>query len=158
MKKYKEFMTEKVANLQPTSYSMPKMDKGGLVPFKNKAIRFVDSTNNRLNPHTKKPSYVGKHVGSVNWKAAKGVGADLWEVLPSDVGNVSLKKNEAIFRYTTYTTQVGDMAPLIKINLEKGLIYFLTDKAKEEDKIQFESKGTSVDYLTIIDDYLPTEK
>lgn len=141
MKTFKEFISENTND--------------AIAPFANKTIRFVDPKSLRFQSHTKKPTYVGEHAGVVQWKEAKGIGADLWEVLPTDVSFKSLKANEHLFRYTTKTTEVGDMAPLIKINIEKGLIYFLTDDAKENDKVQFETKGIKVQYLTLTNKYLP---
>lgn len=62
-----------------------------------------------------------------------------------------LKENEFIFRYTTDTIK-HYCRPLIKINTEKSLIYFLTPESSEgiTNKIYFESRGIKADFLNLI--------
>lgn len=65
-----------------------------------------------------------------------------------------LKEGERIYRYFTRTSAIGGMIPLIKINIDKGLLYFLKPDDEGLDLIEFETKGIPVRYLNII----PREK
>lgn len=56
------------------------------------------------------------------------------------------KPDEKVYRFQT--ARMRDLfKPLVKINIEKKLIYFLTDEAKETDKIHFETRGIKAQYL-----------
>lgn len=59
--------------------------------------------------------------------------------------NLKLKPNEIIVRYVSLTTSLTNQKPLIKINLEKGLIYYL--KNYEIEDFQFETRGSKVSFL-----------
>lgn len=60
--------------------------------------------------------------------------------------NVPLKEGEKIFRYETDTIK-RLYKPFIKINLEKCLIYFLTQYGFDNDYVIFETKGIQLRYL-----------
>ena len=70
------------------------------------------------------------------------------------VGAQKLKEGEKIYRYFTRRSAVSGIKPLIKINIDKGLLYFLKPDDEDLDLIEFETKGIPVRYLNII----PTEK
>lgn len=55
-----------------------------------------------------------------------------------------LKAGEEIFRYVSKQTMAGKSIPFIKVNKEKGLVYVLTQKAYDEDIIEFEKKGEKI--------------
>jgi hypothetical protein len=62
------------------------------------------------------------------------------------------KDNEIIFRYfTRATVAAGDMAPLVKINIKKKLVYFLTEACQEgwADELQFERRGEKAAWLIL---------
>jgi len=40
---------------------------------------------------------------------------------------INLQENEHLFRYMNDRCKTGKVTPLVKINIEKGLIYFLSD-------------------------------
>ena len=61
--------------------------------------------------------------------------------------DVKLKEGEKVFRYTT-TAMMPYLTPYIKINLIKGIVYFLADA--QADEAVFETRGTKVDYLRIL--------
>lgn len=63
------------------------------------------------------------------------------------VKGYKLKADERIFRIPT---RGGFATPLVKVNIKRGLVYFLTDRANEEDIVEFESKGTKLDYLRLV--------
>jgi len=62
--------------------------------------------------------------------------------------NLKLKPNEIIVRYISLTTSLANQKPLIKINLEKGLVYYL--KNYEIENFQFETRGCKVAFLRTI--------
>lgn len=63
--------------------------------------------------------------------------------------DVKLKAGERIFIYLNSTTAIGGMTPLIKINLDKELLYFLADS--DNDEIVFETKGVPARYIALIE-------
>ena len=64
--------------------------------------------------------------------------------------NIRLKPEEKLFRYSTYNTEIVGMRPVVKINIERGIIYFLKDLHSDDDKnLQFETKGIKLKYLTL---------
>ena len=96
-----------------------------------------------------------KWVGSFNHKDTKRVNdyyllmLDSWD--KSLIKNIRLKEEEYILRYETDTTKIGGMRPLVKINVIKGLVYFLEDI--ESDKVEFSKKGSKVTYMNLREDY-----
>ena len=64
------------------------------------------------------------------------------------VKDTKIKAGEHILRLAT---KLGFETPLVKLNTQKGLVYFLTDKAKEEDIVEFEKKGTKLSYLRVVE-------
>ena len=62
---------------------------------------------------------------------------------------IKLKPSENIFRYETETTKIGGMQPLVKINVDKGLVYFLTPDANKNDEVAFETKGNKAKFINI---------
>ena len=62
-----------------------------------------------------------------------------------------LKEGEKIYRYFTRRSAVSGIKPLIKINIDKGLLYFLKPDDEGLDLIEFETKGIPVRYLNIIE-------
>ena len=72
---------------------------------------------------------------------------EIEDEIKEDVAHIKLKKGEKLFRYVTQIT-MGYCRPLIKINIEKGLVYFLQDM--DSGDILFETKGIKVDYLRLL--------
>ena len=63
---------------------------------------------------------------------------------------VKLKQYEKLFRYETYTTKVGGIRPIVKINIDRGIIYFLKDLHSDDDKnLAFETKGIKLKFLQL---------
>lgn len=62
----------------------------------------------------------------------------------------NLKEGERIYRYFTRRSAFTGQVPLIKINIDKGLLYFLKEDEEGLDLIEFETKGIPVRYLNII--------
>jgi ppGpp synthetase/RelA/SpoT-type nucleotidyltranferase len=63
---------------------------------------------------------------------------------------VKLKNGEVLFRYET-DRMMGRMRPLIKFNLDKGLVYFGSDT--EDGMPNFESRGIKANYIALEEDY-----
>lgn len=137
-------------------YKNEKMAKGGKITFYDK------ETSYKLG---RPSSYIQKDViskvttdeedfaGNFGWESSKGKLSEgyLYKLDKADkdfVSEVKLKDGEKIFRYITYTTAVGGMKPLIKINIDKGLLYFLVDSNKEEAK--FETVGVKALWVNLI--------
>ena len=62
----------------------------------------------------------------------------------------NLKEGERIYRYFTRRSAFTGQVPLIKINIDKGLLYFFKEDEEGLDLIEFETKGIPVRYLNII--------
>jgi len=65
--------------------------------------------------------------------------------------SIKLKAGENVFRYETEKTKIAKMKPLVKVNINKGLVYFLENP--EDDKPVFTKKGIKVDFLNLRKDY-----
>lgn len=67
------------------------------------------------------------------------------------VESVPLKAGEIIARYVTSKTAIGDFYPLVKVNFERRLVYFLTQEAFDQGYTEFESRGEKVPWIIIAD-------
>lgn len=65
------------------------------------------------------------------------------------IGDVPLKAGEQIFRFGSVSTVAGSMMPLVKINVLRNLVYFLTEESFDGiiDEVEFKKKGVKVNYL-----------
>ena len=93
-------------------------------------------------------------VGNFGWKTPQGKLADgylynLDDFDKSIITQVKLKDGESLFRYFNRTSAIGGMTPMIKINLNKGLIYFGVEN--ENDDIVFETRGVNALYIGLIE-------
>jgi ppGpp synthetase/RelA/SpoT-type nucleotidyltranferase len=97
-------------------------------------------------------------IGSFQWKYddryPEGILFPLDEFDTKFYQAVKLKKGEVLFRYET-DVMVGGMRPLIKLNLDKSLIYFGVDSdiASDEDEPKFESRGVKAEYIVLEEGY-----
>lgn len=63
--------------------------------------------------------------------------------------HIKLKDGEHLFRYKTDRMVSGD-AYLIKINLDKSLVYFMTDSDSDDDKNpKFDTRGIKAEYIVV---------
>ncbi len=67
---------------------------------------------------------------------------------------VKLRKDERLFRYETSTTKIGGMRPLIKVNMNSGLVYFLRDLYA--DDCEFDSISEKPIWIDIHASFKPT--
>jgi hypothetical protein len=93
------------------------------------------------------------YVGNFGWKTSSGKMADgyLYKLNDYDqnlVKDIKLKEGEKIYRYFNRTSAIGGMKPLIKINIDKELLYFLVDN--DNDDIIFETRGIQALWIALI--------
>ncbi len=98
-----------------------------------------------------------KTVGVFATKDTKLSDRDLLKLDSSDDkfikdSGVKLKQHEHVFRYETDTTRVGGMKPLVKININKGLVYFNVGDS-DKDELVFDKKGIKVNYMKLLKSY-----
>lgn len=97
-------------------------------------------------------------IGSFQWKYdnryPEGILFPLDEFDTKFYQSVKLKKGEMLFRYET-DVMVGGIRPLIKLNLDKSLIYFMadSDNYSDEDEPKFESRGIKAEYIVLEEGY-----
>jgi hypothetical protein len=60
--------------------------------------------------------------------------------------NVKLKENEKLFRFETDKAKKAGQKPLIKINMEKCLTYFLV---QDTELPEFESRGVKMSFFNL---------
>jgi hypothetical protein len=140
-------------------------DISGLQYYNNGgAVKYYTSDNERLSRPSgdiekevlEKVKYYansGYFVGNFGWKTPSNKLGDgylynLDDYDQSLVKNIKLKQGERIFRYLNYRTAIGGMTPLIKINLDKGLLYFTQDS--EDDTVKFDTKGVKALWVSLI--------
>lgn len=68
------------------------------------------------------------------------------------VAIVPLKAGEIIARYVTSNTAIGRFYPLVKVNFERRLVYFLTQEAFDQGYTEFESRGVKVPWIVLGDE------
>jgi ppGpp synthetase/RelA/SpoT-type nucleotidyltranferase len=138
-----------------------KMAQGGRIRFLNEDDSYRTSRPNsniesdilkKINYDYLKPFF----SGNLGWQTPKSKRSysEMYLYALDDfdknlVKHIPLKPNEHIFRYVSRESAIGGMTPLIKINLNNALIYFLIPS--DEDVIQFEKKGIKAEYINIIE-------
>lgn len=92
-------------------------------------------------------------IGGFSWSyAGRRIFADLHQLSEYDENIykvVGLKEGEKLFRYSNDKTQLVGILPIVKINVDKKLIYFVTERGAELDIADFETRGIKLHYLTI---------
>jgi hypothetical protein len=66
-----------------------------------------------------------------------------------------LKSGEKIVRYITRRSLISGMAPLIKIDTKKGVVYFLKDpdanlSSQDNEYWEFEKRPTKLEYMRVV--------
>ena len=63
-----------------------------------------------------------------------------------------VKTGQTVFRYATSRTVAGDIFPLVKIDVKKGLLYHLSQKSSEGEieHAEFETKSSKLRYLRLL--------
>jgi hypothetical protein len=93
-----------------------------------------------------------KFAGNFSFKNHKN---DRWIYFLDDydrnlVKDIPLKLTERIYRSITRTAAISGISPLVKINLENGLVYYVDDDKAEMDEIVFVKKGEQTAYLNLV--------
>ncbi len=106
-------------------------------------------------------------VGNFGWRIEsekKGRTGDGYLFMLDDfdknvVKHIKLKDREYIFRYFNRTTAIGGMIPLIKINIDNGMLYFTEDTGGDyTDTINFEKRGVKALWVNLIQSKLRDPK
>jgi len=64
--------------------------------------------------------------------------------------HLPLKDGEKLYRYRSRTTDIAGHFTVIKVNIKKGLVYFLVDSSADDDKnLVFETKGVKPVYMNL---------
>ena len=139
---------------------MDQFKTGGVVKFYNKdnehrLARPSGSIEKELLNKVRYDSIKQDFVGSFGWKTIYNKLGDgyLYKLDEYDqdlMKNIPLKSAERIYRYINRTTAIGGISPLIKMNIEKGLLYFPV--YNEADDIIFETRGVKALWISLIED------
>lgn len=137
-----------------------KYANGGVVKFYNKdnehrLSRPSGSIEKELLDKVRYDSIKQDFVGSFGWKTIYNKLGDgyLYKLDDYDqdlMKNIALRPAERIYRYINRTTAIGGISPLIKMNIEKGLLYFPI--YNEADDIIFETRGVKALWINLIED------
>lgn len=63
--------------------------------------------------------------------------------------NLKMKLGEKVYRIETEKSKKFGIKPFVKINLDKGLVYF-NAADKFTDDIEFETKGSKIKFLNLV--------
>ena len=118
--------------------------------------QFLDKTPNwgedKAISYGRKKGY--KEIGVVGYGKIDGIvlfGLDAGD--KSYVGKeAKVKTGQTVFRYATSRTVAGDIFPLVKIDVKKGLLYNLSQKSSEGEieHAEFETKSSKLRYLRLL--------
>lgn len=95
-------------------------------------------------------------AGNFGWmtpnnKYAEGYLLKLDDFDKQIISSLKFKKGEKVFRYINRASAIGGMKPLIKINVDKSLLYFLDSESADSGEIIFETRGLKADYINLIE-------
>ena len=125
--------------------------KGGFTPN-------IVSKNNRKFDTTMYYERFEDAIGSFAWtyegKYNEGILYPLSDFDKKYYSHLKLKDGEILLRYKTERMISSSGKYLIKMNIDKGLVYFLDDSNEDDDKNPtFESRGIKLEYLAIDETY-----
>jgi hypothetical protein len=102
----------------------------------------------KVNYESLRPYFAGNFGWRVNGKLADAYLYNLDDYDQKLVSSIKLKTGEKIYRYFNEITAIGGFVLFIKINIDKGLAYFVKDYDSED--IEFETQGTRLEWLNLI--------
>jgi bifunctional non-homologous end joining protein LigD len=162
-KEYKKvplFIIESLVDEYEPSGEDVQYNNGGAVKYFTKELqhrlaRPSGSIDKELLDKVRYDSIKEDFVGNFGWKTTYGKLGDgyLFKLDDFDqdlMKSISLKPAERIYRYFNWTSAIGGMTPLIKMNLEKGLLYFPIHN--DNDDILFETRGVKALWISLIED------
>ena len=154
--------------------------------FNGSLKKYMEETTEYGNNPKKNPEYVSRSTRLMTPMGSKGDAADIAGVAGyryegMDIGlylydlepwyrdlilgifkdeNVRLKKGEKLFRYRSHATHYVDpeSAYLIKVNVDRDLLYFMTKEGSEKDIPEFQTRGIKLKYLTLYTHDNPRKK
>jgi predicted ABC-type ATPase len=136
------------------------MKKDVRIIFEDTAYRYMPNTSiendvlDKVRHTIDNNKFAGNFYSSLWQSSGDGYLYELDDYDDYLVRKENLKEGEKIYRYFTRRSAITGQVPLIKINIDKGLLYFLKPDDEGLDLIEFETKGIPVRYLNII----PREK
>jgi predicted ABC-type ATPase len=144
--------------------SEPKYKAGGEIKYYRKEDEYKIGTPSsgvrkelldRVNYEYLRPYF----AGNFGWKTpekkiADGYLFNLDEFDKNIVKDIKLKQGEKIFRYFNEISAIGGMVLLIKINLDKRMAYFTKPKEYGDETIEFETRGTDLQWLNLKGDMM----
>jgi hypothetical protein len=143
----------------------PKYARGGMIrPIeKDKEYRYMGSSSiekdimDKIRPQLSGLEFAGNFYAKGWQKSGDGYLYFLDEYDKEFTKDVRLNPGEKLFRYYTRTTAIGGMVPLLKINLNNGLIYFMESKDFGDETIDFSTKGIKAEYINLVSSALEDE-
>lgn len=125
--------------------------KGGFTP------NIVSKNNRKFGTSMYYERFEGA-IGSFAWmyegKYNEGILYPLSDFDKKYYSHLKLKDGEVLLRYKTERMISSSGKYLIKMNIDKGLVYFLDDSNEDDDKNPtFDSRGTKLEYLAINETY-----
>lgn len=114
-------------------------------------IKIVNSKDSRVSTEHRIPD--DKFLGNCRWQGGRN-DADLEIVSRAEASHLKLEKplksNEILARYITHTSSIGNLKPLIKIDLSGGKIYFFDAEYENETDMLKTLVGTrSIMYMNL---------
>jgi hypothetical protein len=145
-------------DLGGTPYDLRKIGERGKSEYANGGVvEYITSQDLDKKNYffRRKKSSIGSFAWIYNKKYNEGYLYALDDFDFQYYSHIKLKKGEVLFRYNTDKMMFGEML-IIKLNLDKGLIYFVDmDLMEDEDKnLKFDSKGTKAQYIAVVFDEL----
>jgi len=150
-------------DLGGTPYDLRKIGERGKSEYANGGVvEYITSQDLDKKNYffRRKKSSIGSFAWIYNKKYNEGYLYALDDFDFQYYSHIKLKKGEVLFRYNTDKMMFGEML-IIKLNLDKGLIYFVDmDLMEDEDKnLKFDSKGTKAQYIAVVyDELTPSQK
>jgi hypothetical protein len=113
-------------------------------------VEYVDINGRNTYYFLRFPEAIGSFAWMYNDKYNEGILYNLDEFDKDYYSHLSLKSGEKLFRYST-DRMIDGSKRLIKINLERGLIYFMSENNDENDdkNVKFEKRGIKSQYIVL---------
>jgi hypothetical protein len=149
--------TLKLEDYETASMSMGGYEEQMIVPQSTTGmykeggkVEYVDINGRNTYYFLRFPEAIGSFAWMYNDKYNEGILYNLDEFDKKYYSHLPLKSGEKLFRYSTERMFDGSKR-LIKINLDRGLIYFMSEDNDEDDdkNIKFDTRGIKSQYITL---------
>lgn len=112
---------------------------------KTKNLTFVEDLVN-------KNGYRGSEYGNNNDKtfvAVLGVNGHYYDIF-SLTGDERREYGQNVYRYESRAISVTKlMRPLVKIDMSKGMLYYMTEESHDTDVVKFETRGNKLEFVVV---------